>query len=31
MPQRREIGHKEARGLVAMIGDRLDANAVATA
>lgn len=26
MPQRREIGHVEARRLVAMIGDRLDAN-----
>ena len=26
MPERREIGHVEARGLVAMIGDRLDAN-----
>jgi len=25
MPERREIGHLEARGLVAMIGDRLDA------
>ncbi len=24
MPERREIGHVEARGLVAMIGDRLD-------
>src|SRR3990172_8181256 len=26
MPERREIGFIEARGLVAMIGDRLDAN-----
>ncbi len=26
MPQRREIGHVEARRLIAMIGDRLDAD-----
>ena len=26
MPERREIGHAEARGLVAMVADRLEAN-----
>jgi len=26
MPERREIGHREARGLVAMVADRLEAN-----
>ena len=26
MPERGEIGHKEARGLVAMVADRLEAN-----
>ena len=31
MPERREIGHAEARGLVAMIGDRLDATGAGAA
>ena len=31
MPQRREIGHAEARRLIAMIGDRLDADGLGAA
>ncbi len=31
MPERREIGHVEARGLVAMVADRLDAQGEAAA
>ena len=31
MPQRREIGHAEARQLIAMIGDRLDATGAGAA